>query len=109
MNWGIDNATSSRTSDGVTLDNVFSSTVDPSSISYARLQEYIAYLAINPALVDPSALGGDVGYFGYSISVAGVNNAVVMGNSYAGANYGGVTSAACFPQFPVRSSSPRRL
>ncbi|GAA5987417.1 hypothetical protein JCM11641_002284 [Rhodosporidiobolus odoratus] len=40
---------------------------------------------------------GSTGYFGYAVSVAGHNNAVISGNDASGANFGGDPSDACIP------------
>lgn len=45
--------------------------------------------------------GSPSGYFQYAIGVAGVRNFTVVGNVAQNANFGGIPSPACFPQFPV--------
>lgn len=46
------------------------------------------------------------GYFGYAIGVAGHENATISGNTAVGANFGGVSSPSCFPQFPLLPFQP---
>ncbi|BGP47406.1 hypothetical protein JCM10450v2_003258 [Rhodotorula kratochvilovae] len=47
---------------------------------------------------------GSTGYFGYSISVAGHQNAVITGNMADGAAFGGEASASCVPNPAVPAS-----
>lgn len=47
---------------------------------------------------------GSTGFFGYAISVAGHNNALVYGNDASGAKFGGDPSGACIPNPLVPTS-----
>lgn len=84
MTWGVDNRTSSRTFDGTVQNNVFTS--GPTG-----------YFGVRPP--SPSFAPHSLP-FQFAIGMVGHNAATVSSNTALTANFGGVYSTSCFPQYP---------